>query len=456
MNRFQIPITSEYNLNVGIQSLSTISSNNDTTNGTNPNAMNVPEWFGWIGVVICILAWGTFGLPLKVKWVQQANIHPFIFQFYFSSVVCITSFIVLAWNDWYFSFWGMLGSACWVPCSLLSLVAISKLGLGVAQGIWSGTTILTSFVWSVTLFQSRIGNFYLTALGLLLMVVGIVGVATCSKWNTRSGTTVIDDKSKDPQNINTEQSSPQHRDDIESTTIMEQHETRDLTLKLEEESRHSTDEMHNSVSPPTYASEDRHNGEDAIAFHETHQKAEVSKLKNEVDDLESSPKKTSKFVNLLSQSKDYIIGVVCAVGVGVLGGTMFVPTRLETHQGVAYVIGFGVGAMAITSVLVLVFLIYYFARYRVIVPFHFKVAIFPAVTACLWQLANIFAFYVALSPLGMTIGIPLTQTSLVVAGLCGLLFFKELLGWKAIAQFFVSALIFLIPGCILLALFGKA
>jgi len=82
--------------------------------------------------------------------------------------------------------------------------------------------------------------------------------------------------------------------------------------------------------------------------------------------------------------------------------------------------------------------------------------VFPCITACLWQAGNIFGTYVTLSPLGLTIGMPLTQTSLVVAGVCGLVFFKELRGWKAITQFFVSALVFLIPGCILLALFGKA
>jgi len=50
---------------------------------------------------------------------------------------------------------------------------------------------------------------------------------------------------------------------------------------------------------------------------------------------------------------------------------------------------------------------------------------------------------------------PLTETSLVVAGVCGLVFFKELRGWKAIVQFFVSTVVLLVPGCILLALFGK-
>ncbi|KAF0972001.1 hypothetical protein FDP41_009697 [Naegleria fowleri] len=381
MNQFQLPAENNF-FSIGIHSLISLSSNNDTNNnGTNPNSMNVPEWFGWIGVVICILAWGTFGLPLKVKWVQQANMNPFIFQFYFSSVVFITSFIVLAWNDWYFSLWGMLGAACWVPCSLLSLVAISKLGLGIAQGIWSGTTIMTSFVWSVTLFQSRIGNYYLTALGLVLMVVGIVGVATCSKWNTN--VVAVDIQDKLPENDEKEHSSDRH------------------------------------------VTEDHHDGSEDTRFHETHQKAEVAKLNNDEDDLELRPKKHLKFVKYLTKSQDYIIGVVCAIGVGIFGGSMFVPTRLETHQGVAYVIGFGVGAMAITSFLVLIFLIYYFVRYRVIVPFHPKIAIFPTLTACLWQIGNIFGFYVALSPLGMTIGIPLTQTSLVVAGLCGLIFSKN-------------------------------
>ena len=302
----------------------------------------------------------------------------------------------------------------WVPASLLSLIAIHLLGLGVAQGVWSGVNIITSFTWGVALFHSEIGNPYLTALALILMVVGIVGIATCSKWNL-------------PELLPA------------SST-----ETKSL---VNETVTHYDGNEENPEAPNTFNPEVQNNEQAVEKTIETTQ---------EEEEYPTQPlSRKEKIVSILKSSKNYILGLACSVGVGVLGGSQFVPSRFEEKPGVVYVVGFGFGSAGITSAILVIYYIYYIIRYRVVLPFHPKVAVFPCITACLWQVGNIMATYVSMSSLGFTIGLPLTQASLVVAGICGLLFFKELRGWKAILQFFVSALVFLIPGCILLSLFGK-
>jgi len=59
-----------------------------------------------------------------------------------------------------------------------------------------------------------------------------------------------------------------------------------------------------------------------------------------------------------------------------------------------------------------------------------------------------------MSPLGLTIGFPLTQCALIVSGLWGIFYYKELNGWKTITQFFVGVAV-LLPGAVLLGIFGK-
>jgi len=309
---------------------------NNNTNGTGGDGQ-VPEWFGWISVVVCIIAWGTFGLPLKVKWVQQANMDPMIFQFYFSTVVFVTSFIVLIWSgEWYFSWWGVLGAAIWVPISLLSLIAIKKLGLGVAQGFWSGINILTSFLWGVTFFESKVGNIGLTVFGLAIMVVGILGLATCSKWNTEM-----------PAVASTHQEQIVNQDEDQNGNESDEKEEQEGVLDNGE-----PQENYNAIM----------DGES----------------KQEETQEETEPvmnvKPRNKVLALLAKSSDYLIGLGAATLVGIGGGSMFVPSQVETHKGIVYVVGFGCGTMMVTSAMMIVYLIVYYIRFKSLVAFHPKVA----------------------------------------------------------------------------------
>ena len=182
-------------------------------------------------------------------------------------------------------------------------------------------------------------------------------------------------------------------------------------------------------------------------------------LYSELSEIESTigvyETKSQKFVKILKNSKRYFIGLVASVLCGITGGSMFVPSRLDEDTGLVYMVAFGIGSFVITTAILIVYYIYYLIRFKKRVPFHLKLSIFPALTAFLWQTGNFFAYYVSVSPLGLTIGMPLTETAMVITGICGLVFFRELRGWKAILQFFISVLVLLVPGCILLALFGK-
>jgi len=135
---------------------------------------------GYIGVVGAILFFGSFGVPLKSKRVQEANVDPVVFQCYYSITIFISSWIVLAWVEPFdFTYYGIIGACLWVPASILSIFAINHLGMSVAVGMWCGVTIVTSFVWGAVAFpaENHINNLPLSILGLVLLVIGILGLS---------------------------------------------------------------------------------------------------------------------------------------------------------------------------------------------------------------------------------------------------------------------------------------
>merc|ERR1712232_462956 len=72
----------------------------------------------------------------------------------------------------------------------------------------------------------------------------------------------------------------------------------------------------------------------------------------------------------------------------------------------------------------------------------------------LWNMGNICSILSLQPPLGMGVGYPLTQCCILVAGIWGVAYFKEITGSKKIVLFFVFAIILLI-GASMLGIFGS-
>ena len=71
----------------------------------------------------------------------------------------------------------------------------------------------------------------------------------------------------------------------------------------------------------------------------------------------------------------------------------------------------------------------------------------------MWNIGNICSIYAADSPLGLAVGFPLAQCALMVAGLWGIFYFREMRGARPIALFFISGGV-LICGAALMAVYG--
>eukprot|EP01114_Cavostelium_apophysatum_P020785 TRINITY_DN7058_c0_g1_i1.p1 TRINITY_DN7058_c0_g1~~TRINITY_DN7058_c0_g1_i1.p1 ORF type:complete len:338 (-),score=36.71 TRINITY_DN7058_c0_g1_i1:250-1263(-) len=161
--------------------------------------------------------------------------------------------------------------------------------------------------------------------------------------------------------------------------------------------------------------------------------------------LETAPQ-TSK--------KRPIVGVICAVLLGIMNGSMLVPNQyapanVKGAHAINFVVSFGIGVMCVTPVIAFI----YFLVQRRRPNFQVKVVMLPGLCAGVFWFVGYFCSIYASNYLGLTIGYPLTQLALVVSGLWGLLVFKELKGARTILCWVVS-LVVLLGGAGMLAVFG--
>ena len=320
-----------------------------------------------------------------------------MFQLYFSLAIFISSWLVLAYNPFVFTWWGVAGAALWTPASILSLAAINDLGLSIAQAVWSGTTIVVSFLWGALVFGDKVSSLPLAILALLVLMAGLSLLAAIhSSPVARIHAALGFSLSPSPSSSSTPPQAP-------STSAL----TTDPTARLVGDPIQATDVPTLPITEP------------------------------------SSPSPTSL--------KQRIRGVLFALALGILNGSLMVPLRKtpKDADGINYIISFSIGVLGITPLLAAAYLV----ATKTPLVLHPRVALLPGLLAgFLWQIGNYCSIYATLY-LGLTIGYPLTQLALLVAGMWGWLYYKELPDSRRIAHFWLSSIVIL-AGAALLAIGG--
>lgn len=140
-----------------------------------------------LGTLVAILFWGTFAVPMKTKAVEDAKLHPFVFQFYMSVGIFLSSWLVLLIEPFAFTKWGTLAAFVWSMGALCTVPAVRDLGVSVGQGVWSGFVAVTSFLWGVyghyffSVFAKQdMRDSTLAVIGLALLILGMLGLALLS------------------------------------------------------------------------------------------------------------------------------------------------------------------------------------------------------------------------------------------------------------------------------------
>ena len=132
---------------------------------------------GYLAVVTSILFFGSFGSFVKSHAVQSRAVHPIVVQLYFSVAIFVTGFATVIWEEFELTAYGALGGLIWTCCSLLSFVSITHAGLGRAEGLWSGSSIVTSFFIGTVGFHEHLKSLAWSLVALALMLLGVAAIA---------------------------------------------------------------------------------------------------------------------------------------------------------------------------------------------------------------------------------------------------------------------------------------
>jgi hypothetical protein len=154
------------------------------------------------------------------------------------------------------------------------------------------------------------------------------------------------------------------------------------------------------------------------------------------------------------------LGILAAmIGTGIYGGSIMAPMKWapDDAKGLGYLISFGIGASIVTMSLWIVRFAYSAHRhksfvkgYQILPSFHLrKMWLHGGTAGLLWSIGNFFSI-ISVDYLGEGVGYSVVQSSMLVAGLWGIFYFKEVKGVETIAKWFASAVL-TVCGIILLS-----
>ena len=142
------------------------------------------------------------------------------------------------------------------------------------------------------------------------------------------------------------------------------------------------------------------------------------------------------------------LGIMGASMDGILFGLNLVPMHYSSYRGEEYIISFASGAMIVTIIFWILRWGYnsfeqksFRKGYQALPSMYFKTIIVPASLAGLiWSFGNMGQI-LSVTYLGESIGMSIVQSSLIVSGIPGILWFKEIRGRRAILLWSISAVI---------------
>lgn len=343
-------------------------------------------WFAVLGAWLCF---GTFGVPMKFKSVVDAQVHPLIFQCYKTFWTFASSFLVLTFEPFEFTWWGMLSGISWVPAGVCAVIAVQNIGLACGQAIWQVTIIGTSFVWGFFILRphEQVKSVPGTALSLAALVIGLLGMTYSFTLRPKDADGLLEGRGSVNATSPAENGTAPTNGDVEDSHLR----SRNLNTSGSDAAR---EPIRRTLSDPLQQRVPR-----------------------------------PALVQGGKASASFAVGVGAALFNGTWGGSNLVPSHYAPYHGVHFVISFAFGAVAANVLLVVL----YFSACKLVwkcdfPPFQFKVMAVPgACSGLLWSAGNFFSLYVV-QELGQGIGYSLVQCSVIISGLWGVCYYREMSG----------------------------
>mmetsp|Transcript_13563 Transcript_13563/g.29457 ORF Transcript_13563/g.29457 Transcript_13563/m.29457 type:complete len:394 (+) Transcript_13563:233-1414(+) len=376
------------------------------------------EWCGLLAAFVAAVAFGSYGVPMKGEAATKVDVDPLVFQSYKTFMVFALSWLVLLLDTRpSFTPWGIVSAAFWVPAGTAGIYAVRRAGLAVSVGIWSSFIVFISFLWGIVIFQEKVKSVFGTICAASLLCVGLWGIAFYSSPAHQRSKAIVQH--------HVEEIGPFDQADIEDP------------LKSDAEAK-----AYYGTSEPTSNVELEPLTEDGYV-----------KLDLEHFPHSGAPPWGEKEVDLIIiHDTQYHLGLAMAVVNGALAATIMVPLHYagDNARGLQFSISFGIGAVIITALMWLIRLCTNAITmgslgdgYNALPSFHVGVMWRPGCLAgALYSIGN-FSSILAISTLGDFMGYSLGQASLLVSGLWGIFYYREISAIDDIVGWLVSCAVVL-------------
>jgi glucose uptake protein GlcU len=398
------------------------------------------EICGWLAAICSMLAFGSFGVPIKSEAARAVDVDPLVMQTYKTAVCFATSWLVLLWGQPFsYTPWGIVSGLFWVPAGIATVFAIKNAGLAIAIGISASLIVLVSFTWGIFVFGEHVHSRLEACLAVLLMLCGLVGMAYFSAPSVAHAYAVqvtVADIQPAPT------ASPR-------STYQEVH-VQDSEIFDDENDDDIRPGPFLDLTPSTTGVFDLETSIDRAGDGSAFEEDEVA-----VDIARGA----SRVWWFGFQWQRRNLGVLAAVFNGVYGGSIMVPMKWAPSNatGAAYVISFAIGASIVAMGLWVGRYIYLCQRhcslsiaYAELPSFHFRKLWFHGgLCGLLWSIGNFFSI-ISVQFLGEGVGYSVVQANMLISGLWGILYFREIEGAWTKCKWFISAA-FAVVGILLLS-----
>jgi glucose uptake protein GlcU len=435
----------------------------DSDSGSGSSSSTACEMCGWIAALGGMLAFGSFGVPIKSKMAKSLDIDPLVMQSYKTTMCFVTSwlFVLLRGEKYTFTPWGIVSGLFWVPGGVATIYAIKKAGLAIGMGVGSSCIVLVSFSWGIFGFNEHVHNRMQACSAVACMLLGLCGMAyfsspsvahaastssthgTNSNNNGGSGAYYQPVRPEDPDFLRPDQ----EEDDVVDREDVSSNEAAAISSPFETDYVAMDD---NAGEADSNANDTNNNSN----FEED----EDGNLVISVEDVENfeprQPTRNNGTVLCccgLMRVQERTLGILAAmVFTGIWGGSILVPMHYAPplNKGLGYLISFANGAALVNLSLWLFRYLYLCCRYssmkrgyQALPSFHLrKMWIYGSCCGLLWSIGN-FCSILAVEFLGQGVGYSATQAALLVSGLWGINYFHEIEGRETIAKWYGSAMV---------------
>lgn len=399
---------------------------------------------GWAGVFCSWVFFGSFAVPMKWQSVIDAQVHPLIYQGYKTFWTVVTSHLVIfiPGVGWEFSWWGLASGFSWVPAGVAAVMAVQNVGIAMGQALWQVTGILMGFIWGLWILNTdSFQNLGFTILALFALTAGVVGMTL--SFNLKRPEELDDVDMNDALEISTGgtpklagsankrsgNQAPVAEPDAEPHTrsMEEPLHTRSVEGVPRTRSRVSTGPEQLAATFASFGS-----AGSALVARRRKSRKSLSEVKFGMDAVQGAEENEGG-VSFPSgeapRQASVALGIGAALFNGVWGSANLVPSFYAPYHGIHFQLSFAYGAGMANLTLFLFYYILCKTYWKCNFPaFHFRVMALPGfVSGSLWSAGNFCSLYVV-TALGQGFGNSMIQSSVIVAGLWGILWYQEVTG----------------------------